>query len=85
MGKGLEKAADDAILKVLVAPEELNAQKKKKFEGKFEELSDQFRQKGITKEMRSCIDNFSKDQENYKRIDLVDKAKSKKVAIINRE
>ena len=61
LGKELDKVADDVILKVLIAPEELTAQKKKKLEEKFEELSDQFRQKGITPEMRSCIDNFSKD------------------------
>ena len=53
--------ADDPLLKVLIAAEELNAGKKKKFDGKFEELSDQFRQKGITKEMRTCIDKFTND------------------------
>ena len=81
---GREKA-DDPLLNTLLTPEELSQQKKKKYDGKFEELSDQFRQKGITKEMRQCIDQFSQNQQNYKRIDLTDKVEQKKVAVLNRE
>ena len=69
----------------MIAPEELNAQKKKKYEGKFEELSDQFRQRGITKEMRAIIDNFSKTQENYKQVNLSDNKKRQGVAVLVRE
>ena len=76
---------DDQLLGVLTSEEELNGQRRKKYEGKFEELSDQFRQRGITKEMRACIDSFSKDSRNYRRIDLTDKAKQKRVAVLNRE
>ena len=71
----LKEFKDDKLLVALLSPEEVNNQKKKKFDGKFEELSDQFRQRGITKDMRSCIENFSKEQNNYKRIDLAEKSR----------
>lgn len=85
--KGIQsdKIIDGNLLQTLIAPEELNAQKKKKYDGKFEELSDQFRQRGITKEMRAIIDNFAKAEENYKCVDVKEKEKARNVAKVVRE
>ena len=63
----------------------MNAWKKSRFDGKFEELSDLFRQRSITKEMRAYIDKFSKEESNYKKIDISDRIKQKIVAVLIRE
>ena len=80
-----EEMKKDSLLSSFLAEEEMNAWKKSRFDGKFEELSDLFRQRSITKEMRAYIDKFSKEESNYKKIDISDRIKQKIVAVLIRE